>query len=110
MVRRIRYGVVRSESAEQFHERKEDYICHQRLAASVAISEQAEYDCSDRPHRQGRGHGPDDGTFGDLELSRESIHQENQHEEVESIEGPAQKAGGNGMPLFRPRKGRRACG
>src|SRR6185503_9298036 len=94
-----KHSVAGSESAQQFDYGKENHICHEGLAASVAVGEESEYDGADRSHGQSRGHGPNNGALGDVEVKRQRVHQEDDDEEIEGVEGPSQKAGGDRMPL-----------
>ena len=94
-----KYGVVRSKSAEQFHHGKENHICHERFAAAITVGQQSKDDRAHGPHGQGRGHRPHDCALGDVKLGRQRVHQKHQHEEIERVQGPAQKTGGDRMPL-----------
>ena len=99
-----KHGVARGKSAQQFDEGKENHVGHERLAASVAVGEQSENDGAHRAHGQGRGHGPHDGALGDVEVDGQRVYQEDHDEEIEGIQGPAQKAGGDRMPVAGARR------
>src|SRR5207237_10251794 len=90
-------SVVGSEAAGDFHGGEEQDVGDQRQAASVAIGQQTKNNRADGPHGQGVAHGGDDGALADVKLRGQRVVETNHEEEVESVERPAEKAGGNGV-------------
>ena len=84
----------------------------QGAAASVAVGEQAEDDGAEGTHGERGGGGEDDFCRGDVKLRGERVDEEDGDEEVEGVEGPAEKAGADSVPLlgFEEGLGRRGWG
>jgi hypothetical protein len=93
-----KHRVVGRESAQQIHDREKDHVRHQRTAPPVAIGEQTKQQCPQRSHGQGSCGRKNDFLRRHVELGGQRIDQEDQHEEVKSVEGPSQETGGHGMP------------
>ena len=94
-------GEVGGEAAEQFDGGEEDDVGHQRAAAAVAVGQHAEDQRADGAHGQRAGDGQNDVGFADVEVLGQGVEQEDDDEEVEGVERPAEKAGGDGMPAGR---------
>ena len=92
------HGEVGGEAAEQLDRGEEDDVGHQRTAAAVAVGQHAENQRADRPHGQRAGYGQNDVGLADVEVLGQGVEQEDDDEEVEGVERPAEKAGGDGMP------------
>ena len=92
------HGEVGSEAAEQFDGGEEDDVGHQRTAAAVAVGQHAEDQRADRAHGQRTGDGQNDLGLADVEVLRQRVEQKDDDEEVEGVESPAEKAGGDGVP------------
>src|ERR1700757_839150 len=89
------HGVVDGESAEDFDDGEEDHVDHERYAATVAVGRQSEEQSAQRTRRERGSDGGYNQRFGNMELSGQYVVEEDDHKEVESIQGPAQKTGGH---------------
>ena len=92
---------VRRKSAKQLDDGKINDVGHQWNAATVAIGQQSEDQGSHRAHRECRRQRAHDLAFGNAELVGERVDQENDNEEIKSVERPAEKTGENRVTSIR---------
>src|SRR5207245_3433554 len=76
---------------------KVDYVGHQRQAASVTVGQQAEQQRPHRTHGQSARQRGDDRALAYMKLCSQRVVEKDNDEEVEGVERPAQKTGGDGM-------------
>ncbi len=89
-----------AKAAKQFDRGKENDVGHQRAAATVAVGEHSEDEGADRAHGQRAGDGQNDLRFADVEVLGQRVEEEDDDEEVEGVERPAKKAGGDSVPAI----------
>jgi len=78
--------------------RKEQHVCHEQAAATIAIGERSEDECTEWTHGQRAGDGENDVGLADVEFVREHIEEKDQYEEVEGVERPTEKGGEDRVP------------
>ncbi len=98
------HGEIGREPAEHFDDGEIDDVRHQGNAATVAVGEQSEEQRADRAQGEGGGEREDDLFFADAEARGQGIHKKHDDEEVECVEGPAEKARGDGVGALRARQ------
>jgi hypothetical protein len=89
------------EGAGEFDDGKAEDVEHQDGATAVAVGEDAEEECAYGAEGLGEKDGAEDvGRLG-VEVGGDGFDAEDEEEEVETVEGPAEEGGDEGVPLRR---------
>ena len=93
-------GEIRRETGGHFHHRIEDQVEHKRQPAPVAVRQQAEEKCAHRTKREGESERESHCLVGLMEFFSDRREAPGNQKEIEGVERPAEKAGGQSGPMI----------
>ena len=94
--------IARRKAGEHRYRRVEDHIQHQRQPPPIAVCEHAKDDRADGTHHERKRERKGNVGARSAKRSRDVVDDEREHEEVECVEGPSEKARQHGIPLVDP--------
>src|SRR5262249_5717103 len=95
---------IRRERREQFHDRIENNVGHQRNAPAEFVAPPTEDERADRPHHQRQRDRKRDFRNALAELVTNWYEDEGNEKEIERVERPAKKAGDERVALIATQK------
>ena len=90
---------IRREGGERPEDRIAENVKHERRLAAPPVAETAEDERADEPHRQRQEKRVGDRRHVDAEFLGDVLEQKGQEEEIEGVEHPAEKGGGDRLLL-----------